>query len=67
MSTFKILSNLELETIQGSAIPWGDLPDYFDFGDSIGRWLAHRPVVKVKQPFCYNYGPAYPVPVLPCG
>ncbi|BCP59814.1 TPA: hypothetical protein ACGOYL_001152 [Streptococcus suis] len=67
MKHLKILSDLELENINGADTPWGDLPNYFKLGDSIGRWLAHRPdKPSSPPPFCYNYGSAYPAPVLPC-
>lgn len=66
MKEFKVLSMSELEVFQGGSTPWSDLPTYFKIGDKIGRWLAHRPSTSGKQPVCYNYGPAYPAPVLPC-
>lgn len=66
MKNLRILSELELETVRGAGTPWGDLSNYFELGDQFGRWLAHRPVKPSVQPVCYEYGPAYPAPVLPC-
>lgn len=67
MKRLKVLSDLELENITGAGTPWEDLPDYFEIGDQIGRWLARRPIrPSGPPPICYNYGPAYPAPVLPC-
>ncbi|GGE28995.1 hypothetical protein [Streptococcus himalayensis] len=67
MEKFEQLSDLMLESVQGAGTPWGDIPNFIEFGDRIGRWLAHRPSGQpAPLPMCYEYGPAYPAPVLPC-
>ena len=63
----KDIPESKLEQINGSGPSAGDFVNWFKFGEGIGRWLAHQqPGKPEKQPFCYNYGPAYPAPVLPC-
>ena len=54
MKYIKVLTDSNLERIQG-----GDLRDYYGWGEKIGRY-------SVTLPMCYEYGPAYPAPVLPC-
>lgn len=67
MKRLKVLSDLELENINGSGTPWEDLLEYFELGEKIGRTLAHISTTPSgPPPFCYQYGPAYPAPVLPC-
>lgn len=61
MKYIKVLTDSNLERIQG-----GDLRDYYGLGEKIGRYLAHRHPNSVTLPMCYEYGPAYTAPVLPC-
>lgn len=61
MKYIKVLTDSNLERIQG-----GDLRDYYGWGEKIGRYLAHRHPNSVTLPMCYEYGHAYPAPVLPC-
>ena len=63
----KDIPERKLDQINPSRPSAGDFVNWFKFGEGIGRWLAHQqPGKPGKQPFCYNFGPAYPDPVLPC-
>ena len=62
MKYIKVLTDSNLERIQGG----DNLIDFFELGEKIGRRLAHRYPNSVTLPMCYEDGPAYPAPVLPC-
>ena len=62
MKYIKVLTDSNLERIQGG----DDLINFYELGEKIGRYLAHPHPNSVTLPMCYEYGPAYPAPVLPC-
>ncbi|GGE29001.1 hypothetical protein [Streptococcus himalayensis] len=65
MEKFENIEVYELEQVYG-----GDNYHSFLHTDTLWakfeEWLTHPHGNPAPQPICYEYGPAYPAPVLPC-